>query len=56
MSYKIHIEDRNYNTWSWHEIENMKDVTQEFNCNPIEKKLFTYVFMAIYWHCLFICT
>lgn len=41
MMYKIHIEDRNYNTWTWHEIENMKDVTQEFNCNPIEKKLFT---------------
>jgi hypothetical protein len=36
-----HKIDRNYNTWSWHEIENMKDVTQEFNCNPIEKKLFT---------------
>ena len=29
MSYKINIEDRNYNTWSWHEIENMKDVTEE---------------------------
>ena len=41
MSYKIHIEDRNYNTWSWHEIENMKDITKEFNHNPIEKKLFT---------------
>ena len=41
MSYKIHIEDRNYNIWTWHEIENMKDITQDFNCNPIEKKLFT---------------
>lgn len=41
MNYKIYIEDRNYTTWSWHEIENMREVTKEFNYNPIEKKLFT---------------
>ena len=41
MCYKIHIENREYTEWSWHEIENMKDVTKNFQYNPLEKKLFT---------------
>ena len=41
MNYKVYIQDSSYTKWTIHEIENMKDITNEFSLNPLEKKLFS---------------
>lgn len=41
MNYKVYIQDSSYSKWTIHEIENMKDITNEFSLNPLEKKLFS---------------